>query len=98
MNSRISPILVLSVVLVGCALEPKRIEAPETRIIVQPAPPSQADQLLSHITAVVTSLEKLAETRTIFTSCAKESSFGSSQLRNSIMPVLASVSLLFVTR
>ena len=52
MNSRISPILVLSVVLVGCALEPKRIEAPETRIIVQPAPPSQADQLLNHVTAV----------------------------------------------
>ena len=52
MNTRISLTLVLSVVFAGCALEPKKIEAPETRIIVQPAPPSQADQLLSHVAAV----------------------------------------------
>ncbi len=35
--------------LVACALEPKRLDVPpETRIIVQPAPPSEADQLLNY--------------------------------------------------
>ena len=39
--------------LAACALEPKRIDVPpETRIIVQTAPPSQADQLLIHVAKV----------------------------------------------
>jgi hypothetical protein len=39
--------------LAACALEPRRIEAPpETRIIVQPALPSDADLLLGHIAGV----------------------------------------------
>lgn len=37
----------------ACALEPRRIEAPpEPRIIVQPAPPSEADRLLHHVARV----------------------------------------------
>lgn len=37
--------------LAACALEPKRIETPpETRFVVQPAPPSEADQLLGFAT------------------------------------------------
>ena len=42
--------LSLPCLLAACALEPRRIDVPvETRIIVQPAPPSEADQLLSHV-------------------------------------------------
>ena len=50
MITRTSIALVLTGLLAACALEPKRIEAPpETRIIVQPAQPSAADQLLGHV-------------------------------------------------
>ncbi len=45
--------LLLPGLLVACALEPRRIEAPETRISAQPGPPgqlSEANQLLRHIT------------------------------------------------
>ena len=33
----------------ACAIEPRRAEPPETRVILQPAPPSEADQLLLYI-------------------------------------------------
>ena len=53
MKSRTCIALLLTGLLAACALEPKRIEAPpEARIIVRPAPPSEADQLLSHVAKV----------------------------------------------
>ncbi len=42
--------LLLPCLLAACALEPKRIDTPpDTRIIVQPALPSEAEQLLNHM-------------------------------------------------
>ena len=35
--------------LAACALEPKRSEPPVTRVIVQPAPPSESDELLGYL-------------------------------------------------
>ena len=53
MKSRNWFALLPAALLAACALEPKRIEAPpETRIIVQPALPSDADLLLSHVAGV----------------------------------------------
>lgn len=53
MNTRKWFALLLTGVLAACALEPKRVDTPpETRIIVQPAPQSEADQLLSHVAKV----------------------------------------------
>jgi hypothetical protein len=49
MNSKTSIALLLTGLLAACALESGRIEAPATRIVVQPAPPSAADQLLSQL-------------------------------------------------
>ena len=49
MNTRTWIALLLTGLLAACALEPKRMEPPETRIVVRPAPPSAADQLLSYV-------------------------------------------------
>jgi hypothetical protein len=49
MNTQRILLLVLPVLLAACALEPKRAESPTTtRIIVQPATPSETDQLLAY--------------------------------------------------
>ena len=43
----------VAICLLGaCALEPKRIEPPLTRVIVQPAMPSESDQLLVYFAQV----------------------------------------------
>ena len=45
--------LLIPALLAACALEPKRVDTPpETRFVVQPAPPSDADQLLAFATKV----------------------------------------------
>ncbi len=43
-------LLLLACLLSACALEPKRVEPPVTRVIVQAAEPSAADKLLAYIT------------------------------------------------
>jgi hypothetical protein len=51
MKTWIAPLLVA--LLAGCALDPGRIEAPrEARNLVQPSPPSAADQLLGQVAKV----------------------------------------------
>ena len=35
--------------LAACALEPKRADPPPARVVVQPAPPSETDQLLTYM-------------------------------------------------
>lgn len=52
MRTRVWIALSLPCLLAACALEPKHVVAPETRIIVQPAPPSESDQLLSHMVSM----------------------------------------------
>ena len=37
------------VLLAACALEPKRAEPPPAHVVVQPAPPSETDQLLTYM-------------------------------------------------
>lgn len=49
MQSNLTLMLALSCLLGACALESKRIEPPQTRVIVQPAPQSEADQLLAYL-------------------------------------------------
>lgn len=42
-------LVLLAALLSGCAIEPRRAEPPTTtRVIVQPAPPSEVDQLLAY--------------------------------------------------
>ena len=42
-------LLVPVALLAACALEPKRVELPPALVIVQPAPPSETDQLLTYM-------------------------------------------------
>lgn len=44
-----SLLLVPVALLAACALEPKRVELPAAQVIVQPAPPSETDQLLAYM-------------------------------------------------
>lgn len=46
MKLKLNLLLVPACLLGACALEPKRVEPPVTRVIVKPALPSEADQLL----------------------------------------------------
>ncbi|MEP7156521.1 MAG: hypothetical protein ABI905_12155 [Betaproteobacteria bacterium] len=51
MRTKLILALFFPVLLAACAVEPKRIETPpETRFVVQPALPSEADQLLAYAT------------------------------------------------
>lgn len=52
-NTPTAVALIVVTALAGCALEPRRAEAPpEPRIVMQPAPPSEADQLLAYASRV----------------------------------------------
>lgn len=42
-------LLVPMALLAACALEPKRADPPPARVVVQPAPPSETDQLLTYM-------------------------------------------------
>jgi hypothetical protein len=52
MKPRILPALLPLLLLSACALEPTLPPPPETRIIVQPAPPSDGERLLQHLARV----------------------------------------------
>ena len=41
-------LLALAALVSACAVEPKRVELPVTQVVVQPAPPSEVDQLLGY--------------------------------------------------
>jgi hypothetical protein len=49
MKTNLVFLITLSCLLGACALDQKRIEPPVTRLIVQPAPPSEVDQLLAYL-------------------------------------------------
>ncbi len=49
MKTKLAFLIVLLCLLNACALDQKRAELPVTRLIVQPAPPSEADQLLAYL-------------------------------------------------
>ena len=52
MQLKLISVLMPMCLLGACALEPKRIEPPQTRLIVQPAIPSESDQLLVYFAQV----------------------------------------------
>ena len=54
MNLKFILLFVPVSLLSACALEPKRSEPPVTRVIVQPAPPSELDQLFTYMTQMRT--------------------------------------------
>lgn len=52
MKTKLVLLIALLCLLGACALDPKRVEPPVTRLIVQPAPLSEIDQLLAYLLQV----------------------------------------------
>lgn len=52
MKTKLVFLIAFLCLLSACALDQKRVEPPVTRLIVQPTPPSEADQLLAYLLQV----------------------------------------------